>query len=130
MWGNDIFKLYVILLLGIMVFLSVVILVMFNFIFCEMRYKCNVKEIEVYYEYMLCIESINNEMCKFWYDYVNIFIIFLDYIREDDMFGLCKYFNENIVLMKDKLKICFIKMNGIEKLKVREIKGLIIIKII
>lgn len=44
--------------------------------------------------------------------------------------GLRKYFNENIVPMKDKLKTRSIKMNGIEKLKVREIKGLITTKII
>lgn len=44
--------------------------------------------------------------------------------------GLRKYFDEHIVPMKDKLKTRSIKMNGIEKLKVREIKGLITTKII
>ena len=130
MRGNDTLKLYAILLLGIMVFLSVVILVMSNFTLREMRYKRNVKEIEAYYEYTLRIESINNEMRKFRHDYVNILTTLSDYIREDDMPGLRKYFNENIVPMKDKLKTRSIKMNGIEKLKVREIKGLITTKII
>ncbi|MDU1765272.1 MAG: GHKL domain-containing protein [Staphylococcus epidermidis] len=106
MRGNDTLKLYAILLMGIMVFLSVVILVMSNFTLREMRYKRNVKEIEAYYEYTLRIESINNEMRKFRHDYVNILTTLSDYIRED------------------------IKMNGIEKLKVREIKGLITTKII
>ena len=124
MRGNDTLKLYAILLMGIMV-LSVVILVMSNFTLREMRYKRNVKEIEAYYEYTLRIESINNEMRKFRHDYVNILTTLSDYIREDDMPGLRKYFNENIVPMKDKLKTRSIKMNGIEKLKVREIKGLI-----
>ncbi|MCC3752764.1 GHKL domain-containing protein, partial [Staphylococcus epidermidis] len=130
MRGNDTLKLYAILLMGIMVFLSVVILVMSNFTLREMRYKRNVKEIEAYYEYTLRIESINNEMRKFRHDYVNILTTLSDYIREDDMPGLRKYFNENIVPMKDKLKTRSIKMNGIEKLKVREIKGLITTKII
>lgn len=130
MRGNDTLKLYAILLLGIMVFLSVVILVMSNFTLREMRYKRNVKEIEAYYEYTLRIESINNEMCKFRHDYVNILTTLSDYIREDDMPGLRKYFDEHIVPMKDKLKTRSIKMNGIEKLKVREIKGLITTKII
>ncbi len=130
MRGNDTLKLYAILLMGIMVFLSVVILVMSNFTLREMRYKRNVKEIEAYYEYTLRIESINNEMRKFRHDYVNILTTLSDYIREDDMPGLRIYFNENIVPMKDKLKTRSIKMNGIEKLKVREIKGLITTKII
>ena len=130
MRGNDTLKLYAIWLMGIMVFLSVVILVMSNFTLREMRYKRNVKEIEAYYEYTLRIESINNEMRKFRHDYVNILTTLSDYIREDDMPGLRKYFNENIVPMKDKLKTRSIKMNGIEKLKVREIKGLITTKII
>ena len=130
MRGNDTLKLYAILLMGIMVFLSVVILVMSDFTLREMRYKRNVKEIEAYYEYTLRIESINNEMRKFRHDYVNILTTLSDYIREDDMPGLRKYFNENIVPMKDKLKTRSIKMNGIEKLKVREIKGLITTKII
>lgn len=103
---------------------------MSNFTLREMRYKRNVKEIEAYYEYTLRIESINNEMRKFRHDYVNILTTLSDYIREDDMPGLRKYFNENIVPMKDKLKTRSIKMNGIEKLKVREIKGLITTKII
>lgn len=130
MRGNDTLKLYAILLLGIMVFLSVVILVMSNFTLREIRYKRNVKEIEAYYEYTLRIESINNEMRKFRHDYVNILTTLSDYIREDDMPGLRKYFDEHIVPMKDKLKTRSIKMNGIEKLKVREIKGLITTKII
>ena len=129
MRGNDTLKLYAILLMGIMVFkcsdFSDV-----NFTLREMRYKRNVKEIEAYYEYTLRIESINNEMRKFRHDYVNILTTLSDYIREDDMPGLRKYFNENIVPMKDKLKTRSIKMNGIEKLKVREIKGLITTKII
>ena len=136
---NNSLKFYAIIFVSVIVFLSLVILllsafalreVMSNFTLREMRYKRNVKEIEAYYEYTLRIESINNEMRKFRHDYVNILTTLSDYIREDDMPGLRKYFNENIVPMKDKLKTRSIKMNGIEKLKVREIKGLITTKII
>lgn len=42
-------------------------------------------------------------MCKFCYDYVNILMIFLEYICEDDMIGFWDYFNKNIVFMKDNL---------------------------
>ena len=44
--------------------------------------------------------------------------------------GLKRYFNEQIVPLKDNMKTRSIKLNGIEKLKVREIKGLITTKIL
>lgn len=121
---------YAIIFVSITVLLSLVILLLSAFALREMKYKRKLQEIEAYYEYTLRIESINNEMRKFRHDYVNILTTLSDYIREDDMPGLRKYFNENIVPMKDKLKTRSIKMNGIEKLKVREIKGLITTKII
>ena len=121
---------YAIIFVSITVLLSLVILLLSAFALREMKYKRKLQEIEAYYEYTLRIESINNEMRKFRHDYVNILTTLSDYIREDDMPGLRKYFNEHIVPMKDKLKTRSIKMNGIEKLKVREIKGLITTKII
>ncbi|MCD8923753.1 quorum-sensing sensor histidine kinase AgrC [Staphylococcus epidermidis] len=121
---------YAIIFVSITVLLSLVILLLSAFALREMKYKRKLQEIEAYYEYTLRIESINNEMSKFRHDYVNILTTLSDYIREDDMPGLRKYFDEHIVPMKDKLKTRSIKMNGIEKLKVREIKGLITTKII
>ena len=121
---------YAIIFVSITVLLSLVILLLSAFALREMKYKRKLQEIEAYYEYTLRIESINNEMRKFRHDYVNILTTLSDYIREDNMPGLRKYFDEHIVPMKDKLKTRSIKMNGIEKLKVREIKGLITTKII
>ncbi|WP_145368954.1 quorum-sensing sensor histidine kinase AgrC [Staphylococcus epidermidis] len=121
---------YAIIFVSITVLLSLVILLLSAFALREMKYKRKLQEIEAYYEYTLRIESINNEMRKFRHDYVNILTTLSDYIREDDMPGLRKYFDEHIVPMKDKLKTRSIKMNGIEKLKVREIKGHITTKII
>ncbi|WP_462130480.1 GHKL domain-containing protein [Staphylococcus epidermidis] len=121
---------YAIIFVSITVLLSLVILLLSAFALREMKYKRKLQEIEAYYGYTLRIESINNEMRKFRHDYVNILTTLSDYIREDDMPGLRKYFDEHIVPMKDKLKTRSIKMNGIEKLKVREIKGLITTKII
>lgn len=123
-------KFYAIIFVSVIVLLSLVILLLSAFALREMKYKRKLQEIEAYYEYTLRIESINNEMRKFRHDYVNILTTLSDYIREDDMPGLRIYFDEHIVPMKDKLKTRSIKMNGIEKLKVREIKGLITTKII
>src|SRR5699024_6385770 len=96
----------------------------------QIQYKRNIKEIENYYKYTLQIEKINNEMRKFRHDYVNILSTLSDYIRENDMEGLRKYFNEEIIPMQDNMQMKTLKINGIENLKVREIKGLITTKIL
>ncbi len=121
---------YALVFIGLIIFISVVILIMSLFTLKEMKYKRNQEEIETYYEYTLKIEAINNEMRKFRHDYVNILTTLSEYIREDDMPGLRDYFNKNIVPMKDNLQMNAIKLNGIENLKVREIKDLITAKIL
>ncbi|MBR8996657.1 GHKL domain-containing protein, partial [Staphylococcus aureus] len=110
--------------------LSILIFIYSQFTLKEMKYKRNQEEIETYYEYTLKIEAINNEMRKFRHDYVNILTTLSEYIREDDMTGLRDYFNKNIVPMKDNLQMNALKLNGIENLKVREIKGLLTAKIL
>ncbi|WP_367121676.1 quorum-sensing sensor histidine kinase AgrC [Staphylococcus capitis] len=128
--ANDSLTLYAFIFVGLIIFLSILIFVLSTFTIREMKYKRNLEEIETYYEYTLRIESINNEMRKFRHDYVNILSTLSEFIREDDMQGLKKYFNEQIVPMKDNMKTRSIKINGIENLKVREIKGLITTKIL
>ena len=123
-------KMYGLIFIGIILFFTVLIIFISNYMIKELRYKRNMEEIETYYEYTLQIESINNEMRKFRHDYVNILTTMSEYIREDDMPGLRQYFNENIVPMKDNLQMKSIKINGTENLKVRAIKGLITTKIL
>ncbi|MCG7339927.1 GHKL domain-containing protein [Staphylococcus sp. ACRSN] len=96
----------------------------------QIQYKRNMQEIENYYKYTLQIENINNEMRKFRHDYVNILSTMSEFIRENDMEGLKKYFHEEILPMQDSMQMNAIKINGIENLKVREIKGLLTTKIL
>lgn len=96
----------------------------------EIQYKRNVKEVENYYKYTLQIENINNDMRKFRHDYVNILTTMSDYIRENDMAGLRRYFNDEILPMQDSMQMNTVKINGTENLRVREIKGLLTTKIL
>lgn len=128
--NNSSLKMYGLIFMGIILFFTVLIVFISNYMIKELRYKRNMEEIETYYEYTLQIESINNEMRKFRHDYVNILTTMSEYIREDDMPGLRQYFNENIVPMKDNLQMKSIKINGTENLKVRAIKGLVTTKIL
>lgn len=124
------FRLYTYLYVGIVLIILIILIIISYTVLREMKYKRNLEEIETYYEYTLRIESINNEMRKFRHDYVNILSTLSEFIHEDDMPGLKRYFNEQIVPLKDNMKTRLIKLNGIEKLKVREIKGLITTKIL
>lgn len=128
--NNSSLKMYGLIFIGIILFFTVLIIFISNYMIKELRYKRNMEEIETYYEYTLQIESINNKMRKFRHDYVNILTTMSEYIREDDMPGLRQYFNENIVPMKDNLQMKSIKINGTENLKVRAIKGLVTTKIL
>lgn len=96
----------------------------------QIQYKRNMQEIENYYKYTLQIEKINHEMRKFRHDYVNILSTLSDFIREEDMEGLRDYFHSEILPMQDSMQMNAIKINGIENLHVREIKGLLTTKIL
>lgn len=96
----------------------------------EMRYRRNQKEIEDYYKYTLQIEKINNKMRKFRHDYINILSTMSEYLREDDLEGLKTYYHEKISPLKNNFEMNTIKLNGIDKLKIREIKGLLTTKIL
>lgn len=106
-------------------------IISFSFILLrQIQYKNNMEEIESYYKYTLQIENINHEMRKFRHDYVNILTTLSEFIRDDDMPGLREYFNKEIMPIQDSLQTKSIKINGIDNLKVREIKGLVTTKIL
>ncbi len=126
---GDFKYLAVIYVIFIIIIAILIITVSFSII-REIQYKRNMKEIENYYKYTLQIEQINNEMRKFRHDYVNILSTMSDYIRENDMEGLRNYFANEILPMQDSMQMNAVKINGIENLKLREIKGLVTTKIL
>ncbi len=96
----------------------------------ELTYRRNKQEIEDYYKYTLQIEEINNNMRKFRHDYINILSTMSEYLREDDLEGLRAYYEEHIHPIKNHFENNTLKLNGVEKLKIREIKGMMTTKII
>ncbi|SUM57982.1 accessory gene regulator protein C [Staphylococcus microti] len=96
----------------------------------ELTYRRNKQEIEDYYKYTLQIEEINNNMRKFRHDYINILSTMSEYLREDDLEGLKQYYETHIHPIKHHFENTTLKLNGVEKLKIREIKGMMTTKII
>ncbi|PTE43314.1 ATP-binding protein [Staphylococcus equorum] len=122
---------FLVVMYAVLIITTAVLIVTISFsIIRQIQYKRNMREIENYYKYTLQIEKINHEMRKFRHDYVNILSTMSDFIREDDMEGLNQYFHEEILPMQDSMQMNAIKINGIENLKVREIKGLLTTKIL
>ncbi|MDG0844522.1 GHKL domain-containing protein [Staphylococcus equorum] len=122
---------FLIVMYAVLIVTTAVLIVTISFsIIRQIQYKRNMREIENYYKYTLQIEKINHEMRKFRHDYVNILSTMSDFIRENDMEGLDQYFHEEILPMQDSMQMNAIKINGIENLKVREIKGLLTTKIL
>lgn len=122
---------FLVVMYAVLIITTAVLIVTISFsIIRQIQYKRNMREIENYYKYTLQIEKINHEMRKFRHDYVNILSTMSDFIRENDMEGLDQYFHEEILPMQDSMQMNAIKINGIENLKVREIKGLLTTKIL
>ncbi|WP_376785844.1 quorum-sensing sensor histidine kinase AgrC [Staphylococcus simulans] len=126
----DTFKMVMVIYISFILAVVVLVLVISFTVLREMKYKRQVEEIENYYKYTLRIEKINNDMRKFRHDYVNILLSMSEFIRDDDMPGLRAYFEEHIVPLKDNMQTNSFKINGLERLQIRELKGLLTTKII
>ncbi len=124
------FKIVIFVYTAFILAIVILVIVISFTVLREMKYKRQVQEIENYYKYTLRIEKINNDMRKFRHDYVNILLSMSEYIRGDDMPGLKEYFDKNIVPLKDNIQTNSFKINGLERLQIRELKGLLTTKII
>ncbi|UEX90747.1 GHKL domain-containing protein [Staphylococcus ratti] len=96
----------------------------------EIKYRKSKQEIDDYYNYTLKIEEVNNRIRKFRHDYINILSTMSEYLREDDLEGLKAYYAKHISPLKDHFEANSLKLNGVENLKVKEIKGVITTKIL
>ncbi|WP_426704390.1 quorum-sensing sensor histidine kinase AgrC [Staphylococcus shinii] len=122
---------FISIIYAVVIITTAILIITISFsIIRQIQYKRNMQEIENYYKYTLQIEKINHEMRKFRHDYVNILSTLSDFIREEDMEGLRDYFHSEILPMQDSMQMNAIKINGIENLHVREIKGLLTTKIL
>ena len=75
------------------------------------------------------LEQQLSAMQKFKHDYQNILISMADYINERDMEGLEHYFTNNIVAVSEAITRDSFTLQGLGKIKVREVKSIIASKI-
>lgn len=92
-------------------------------------YEKNQLELEYILKYNEELESLYKETRKFRHDYINTILTLSEYIDEGNMEDLKKYFDNNILHTGDFLNSSNKKIGQLQNIKVREIKGLIVTKL-
>lgn len=81
-------------------------------------------------QYMQALEQVNREMQSFRHDYANILLSLRGYIENEDLVGLRKYFNEQIVKEEQRTIFKNQMFSQLDHLKLIELKGLIATKLL
>ena len=102
----------------------------FRFIYGKEIKKRKEEEHRNIMEYTKHVEEMYEELRAFRHDYVNILASLSGYIENDDMPGLRKYFEENIMPTNERMNQGKYRLQKLSKLKDSAIKGLISNKII
>ncbi|MGL5648265.1 MAG: GHKL domain-containing protein [Clostridium sp.] len=79
---------------------------------------------------MMMLEEANMDMRKFKHDYVNILLIMNEYIKESKEQELRDFFEMNILKTKDDFIKDDINLNGLNRVKLYNLKGIIRGKIV
>lgn len=81
-------------------------------------------------QYMQALEQVNREMQTFRHDYANILLSLRGYIEQNDLAGLQKYFNEQIIKEEQRTLFKNKMFSQLENLEMIELKGLIATKLL
>ncbi|MGL4108224.1 sensor histidine kinase [Clostridium sp. LP20] len=88
------------------------------------------RQIEDLTEYNRNLEEMYNDMRKFRHDYINILSSMVGYMEDEDMDGLKKYFNKNILPLGTEMGKNNLSIGLLHNIKIKEIKGIILTKIL
>ena len=87
-------------------------------------------EFENLKEYTQNMESYYKEMRKFKHDYINILSSISGYIEANNMNGLKKHFEENIISLGKEMDKRDFKLDLLQNIKILELKGIVSSKVI
>lgn len=96
----------------------------------EIKMKNQQEQFAQLQEYTSTLEELHNEMRVFRHDYINILSSMAGYIDENDMEGLKKYFEKNIVPINQQIETNDYRISSLQNIHVTELKGLLAIKLI
>ncbi|WP_238882232.1 sensor histidine kinase [Clostridium sp. YIM B02551] len=127
---NEVLKVNGLLFFIYFILLGVVMLILFKSITKEMELKNKQTHFESLQKYTDNLENLYGDMRAFKHDYVNIISSMIGYIEDDDMEGLKKHFNENILPLSNEMGKNNSKIALLKNIKIPEIKGLLSSKLI
>ncbi|MDD7795014.1 sensor histidine kinase [Clostridium sp. 'White wine YQ'] len=127
---NEVLKVNGLLFFIYFILLGVVMLILFKSITKEMELKNKQSHFESLQKYTDNLENLYSDMRAFKHDYVNIISSMIGYIEDDDMEGLKKHFNENILPLSNEIGKNNSKIALLKNIKIPEIKGLLSSKLI
>lgn len=81
-------------------------------------------------QYMQSLEKVNRDMQSFRHDHANILLSLRGYIENDDIIGLKKYFDNQIIRVEQQTLYKNQLFSQLDRLQVVEIKGLISTKLL
>lgn len=81
-------------------------------------------------QYMQSLEQVNRDMQTFRHDHANILLSLRGYIENDDIIGLEKYFNNQIIRVEQQTLYKNQLFSQLDRLQIVEIKGLISTKLL
>lgn len=115
-----IYIIFIILILGLLMSTAII----------DIKTKNKRAELTQLRRYSETLENMYDEVERFRHDYINILATMSEYIKDDDMVQLEKYFNEKIVPTGEAIKINNYKLATLKNLKNKEVKGTLVSKII
>ncbi len=110
-------------------FITILGLLLFSVI-KEMKVKNKQEEYKQLRMYSENLEEMYGELQKFRHDYINILSSMSEYIRTKDMEGLETYFNEKVMPTGQGIKKNHYKLGALQNVKVTEVKGTLVSKLI
>lgn len=119
-------KSFIIYMLILVILLIIVFLMTKN----NEIYKSKLRELEQLQEYTASLESMSGDLRKFRHDYVNIFATILGYLNNNDIDGLKKHINKNIIPLEKRIIQNNSRLDLLKHIKIFELKGIVASKLI
>lgn len=127
---SDIIRINALMFSIYFIMLLVIMYILFTSIRKELELKNKQGLYENLHEYTNNLEKLYTDMRKFKHDYANILSSMVGYMENNDMEGLKKHFNENIVPLGRKMEANNFKLGVLKNIKIPEIKGILSSKLI
>jgi two-component system sensor histidine kinase AgrC len=124
---------YEIGIIWILVVYTIILLISFLLYFNAYKVKeqAERKQAEhlAYQHYVKEVEAQAYEIRKFKHDYENILLSLNNFIIDDNMNGLSKFYNEKITSTIERMNLSNFQLENINKIQQEEIKGILIVKL-